>query len=572
MINAAGRVKGRSLTKPAAAAKDTKPQRQTPSEQLEDALAARDFSRATAILEFFKGVGQPLGEMPIGPWLGYSAFHMGDYAKAADVYKEMLTIDDADQVHWLHLGCALYCLGHYKEAEEAALKGPTTSLQNRLLFHLAHKFNDETKLMSYHQKLQDTVEDQLSLAAIHYFRNHYQEATDIYKKILMQTRDYLALNVYVALCYYKLDYYDVSLEVLNVYLQSHSDSAVAINLKACNHCKLYNGKTAESELKVLIDLQATAYNVENDIVKHNLVVFRNGENALQVLPPLINVIVPEARLNLVIYYLRNDQITEAYELIKDLEPVTPHEYILKAVVNACIGQQLDSKDHIKLAQQYFQVVGASASECDTIPGRQCMASCFFLLKQFDDVLIYLKSIKAYFQADDTFLYQYGIALGATGQWSDSEEAFSAIKSDKVKAEDSYSAWHVRSCIMNKHAKKSLDMYLKMDTNAHSFQVLQLIANDCYRVGAFYYAAKAFDVLERLDGTQEHWECKKGACVGVFQQVIANREQPEAFWDSMKMLETSSQLHQSDKPQLAQQADNILRIMRNWAKETNLKRK
>ena len=30
---------------------------------------------------------------------------------------------------------------------------------------------------------------------------------------------------------------------------------------------------------------------------------------------------------------------------------------------------------------------------DTIPGRQCMSSCFFLLKQFDDVLIYLNSIK-----------------------------------------------------------------------------------------------------------------------------------------------------------------------------------
>ena len=33
------------------------------------------------------------------------------------------------------------------------------------------------------------------------------------------------------------------------------------------------------------------------------VVFRAGEGALQVLPPLIDVI-PEARLNLVIYYLR----------------------------------------------------------------------------------------------------------------------------------------------------------------------------------------------------------------------------------------------------------------------------
>ena len=50
---------------------------------------------------------------------------------------------------------------------------------------------------------------------------------------------------------------------------------------------------------------------DNDLLRHNLVVFRGGENALQVLPPLIDVI-PEARLNLVIYYLKNDDVNEAY--------------------------------------------------------------------------------------------------------------------------------------------------------------------------------------------------------------------------------------------------------------------
>lgn len=40
-----------------------------------------------------------------------------------------------------------------------------------------------------------------------------------------------------------------------------------------------------------------------DLVRHNLVVFRSGEGALQVLPNLVDVI-PEARLNLVIYYLK----------------------------------------------------------------------------------------------------------------------------------------------------------------------------------------------------------------------------------------------------------------------------
>ncbi|KAK3263698.1 Intraflagellar transport protein 56, partial [Cymbomonas tetramitiformis] len=132
----------------------------------------------------------------------------------------------------------------------------------------------------YHQQLTDSTEDQLSLAAIHYLRSHFQEATDIYKRLLLETREYLALNVYVALCYCKLDYYDVSLEILAVYLQAHPESALAINLKACNHFRLYNGKAAEAEIKALEE-HCKGNWTENDLVRHNLVVFRNGENALQ---------------------------------------------------------------------------------------------------------------------------------------------------------------------------------------------------------------------------------------------------------------------------------------------------
>ncbi len=49
---------------------------------------------------------------------------------------------------------------------------------------------------------------------------------------------------------------------------------------------------------------------------------------MEVLTPLVDVI-PEARLNLVIYYLKQDDVSEAYMLIKDLEPTVPQEYILK---------------------------------------------------------------------------------------------------------------------------------------------------------------------------------------------------------------------------------------------------
>ncbi|CAJ1053663.1 intraflagellar transport protein 56 [Xyrichtys novacula] len=198
-----------------------------------------------------------------------------------------------------------------------------------------------------------------------------------YKKAM---KDFLALKVYVALCYYKLDYYDVSQEVLAVYLQRVPDSTIALNLKA--------------ELENLIDISSCSFEFAKELIRHNLVVFRGGEGALQVLPPLIDVI-PEARLNL--------------------------EYILKGVVNAALGQDIGSRDHLKIAQQFFQLVGGSASECDTIPGRQCMAACFFLLRKFDDVLIYLNSVKSYFANDDTFNFNYAQAKAALGNYKQAEE-------------------------------------------------------------------------------------------------------------------------------------------------------
>lgn len=52
-----------------------------------------------------------------------------------------------------------------------------------------------------------------------------------------------------------------------------------------------------------------------------------------------------------------------------------------------------------------------------------MASCFFILKQFDDVLVYLKSVRPYFLNDDDFNWNFGIASAAAGDFKDAEEGF-----------------------------------------------------------------------------------------------------------------------------------------------------
>ena len=65
-----------------------------------------------------------------------------------------------------------------------------------------------------------------------------------------------------------------------------------------------------------------------------------------------------------------------------------------------------------------------------------------------------------------------------------------------------------------------EIYINMETSNESLSLLNQIANECYKMGQFYYSAKAFDVLERLDPDPEFWEGKRGAAIGVFASYLA----------------------------------------------------
>lgn len=213
-----------------------------------------------------------------------------------------------------------------------------------------------------------------------------------------------------------------------------------------------------------------------------------------------------------------------------------------------------------MAQQCFQLVGTSAHECDTIPGRQCMASCYFLMRQFDDVNIYLNSVKAYMYNDDDFNFNHGISLAATRNYKAAEEAFLLIHNELYKVEYVYTSWLARCYVMNGNPRSAWELYLKLNNSSESFNLLQLIANDCYRMGHFLFAAKAFDVLERLDSDPEYWEGKRGACVGVFQQVIAGKASRDDLQDVLSMIRNTS------NPQV----EYIVRIIKKWCKDNNVR--
>lgn len=79
------------------------------------------------------------------------------------------------------------------------------------------------------------------------------------------------------------------------------------------------------------------------------------------------------------------------------------------------------------------------------------------------------------------------------------------------------------------------------------------------MGQFYYAAKAFDALERLDQNPEYWEGKRGACVGIFQLILAGRESRETLKEVLPMLRSTG------NPQV----EYIIRIMKKWAKDNRV---
>lgn len=131
------------------------------------------------------------------------------------------------------------------------------------------------------------------------------------------------------------------------------------------------------------------------------------------------------------------------------------------------------------------------------------------------MLVYLKSIKNFFQNDDDFNWNYGIACASTGDYKEAEEAFNLIQNEKYKSDECYARWATRTYIMNGKPRLAFEIYMSLDTSMESLSLLQIIANDCYKMGHFYFAAKAFDTLQRLDSERDYEEALRGSVVGVF---------------------------------------------------------
>lgn len=140
-------------------------------------------------------------------WKGYCGFHGKDFESAQEIYIKLLSgnYNDVPEETTLYLACVYYSMQLYSEAMEAAMEGPDCALKHRILYHSSYKLEDDQEtVLSHRQMLGESEEDQLSLAAILFEQSNFQQVCEIYKRMLSEDRKKLALNMYVAMCYFKM--------------------------------------------------------------------------------------------------------------------------------------------------------------------------------------------------------------------------------------------------------------------------------------------------------------------------------------------------------------------------------
>lgn len=74
--------------------------------KLEELLSQRDFTGAITLLEFKRHVGEQ--EEDTNLWIGYCAFHLGDYKRALEEYENATKDENCSPEVWVNLACTYF--------------------------------------------------------------------------------------------------------------------------------------------------------------------------------------------------------------------------------------------------------------------------------------------------------------------------------------------------------------------------------------------------------------------------------------------------------------------------------
>jgi intraflagellar transport protein 56 len=446
----------------------------------------------------------------------------------------LLKTEPADGNLHLYIASCHYYNQDFADARQSALAGPPGDLQTRLIFHIAHQLNDEQELLHAHSQLVGTLENQLSLAAIHYMRSHYQDALEVYQRLIVQHPDFMALHVYIAMCHFKLDEYEPSNESVDLYLSENSDSAVALNLKSCDYFRLFGQEIAESQLLQIRKFSSAAYDFVDTLVTHNLCIFANGVDGFTILPKLVQAL-PEARYNLAVLYMRENNPTEAHEVLRDFTPIQLNESMLKGTVLLSLGQATSEASQIEEANTIFSEIGSMDGIKDTVIGRECLASTRFIVGEYEETLRVLETIEQYANDVDEYNYDKGMTLASLSRWQEAERSLLMVKNPAYTKEVFYASWLCRCFIKNKNPEAAWNLYIDATSTEDSKTLLKIIAADCFQAGLYFYAMRAYDVLAKFEMDTTYKNGLVASAVGVFRGVVTRTETPDRLMDVINAL-------------------------------------
>lgn len=270
----------------------------------------------------------------------------------------------------------------------------------------------------------------------------------------------------------------------------------------------------EEELK---ELSSVNFLPDRDVIRHNLVVFSNGDKSLETLPDLLDII-PEASLNFATYHLIHSNFEEAYNLLKNLKPKYAHEYVVKSAVAASWGQLIGDDDILSEALAYFEFVGESPTEKDTIPGRQCMASLLILKRQYSDAIVYLRSIETYLANDDDFNWNYGMSLAAIEDYKAAEGVLLRIKNEYYRGNLNYNLWLGRCYIKNDKGPSAWQLFSNIE-KSDRITFLKVVADESFQAGNYPIALKAFRTLQENNRDSKTGLGLKSSCIGIFYSAL-----------------------------------------------------
>jgi intraflagellar transport protein 56 len=544
-------VGGAKRKNPSDPSKSNRRKEDQPQESAEDyirrCIDTRDYSGAITYLEFSRDeLNQPYTR-EFALWNAYCLFHNGRYSDAIVVYEQLLKQYPEDSTPHLYIASCQYYNHDFEDARASALLGPACDLRVRLLFHIAKQMNDEQAMYQAHSDLVSTLENQLSLGAIHYMRSHYQEAIEVYQRLLVEHPDYVALHVYIAMCQFKLEQYQESNETVDMYLSENSDSAVALNLKACDYFKLFDASIAESQLLQIQKFSSASYDFALTLATHNLCIFHGGVDGFTTLPRLVGSL-DEARYNLAVLYMRENNPAEANAILGDWQPVETNGFMLRATVLLALGQGNEEASQIEEANSILTELGGLDHVKDTIPGRECLASTKFIVGEYDEALRVLLTIEELVSDLDEFNYDKAMTLASLSKWDEAERYFLQVKNAAYTKEKFYLSWLCRCHIKNRKPDAAWRLYRETPSLDDAKMLLHIIASDCYTTSQYYYSMLAYDILVKYEPDQSFRAGLVASAVGVFRGVLTKKEPSARLGEIVSIL--------AQEPQAAQVLQTI----------------